>query len=208
MSPLPDAPLGAGGQGVPESRSQPAPDRPATEPANEGPTVPANGRPTGTAGDASQWPANEGPTVLANGRPTESQPALPALAGEGTPAGLPATGLDGQRVTYAGLIWQAALHWLRQVKASLKKAKDNKRGPYHARPPSLAMQNAYRKSRAWVPEGMDGKFLGPAGDIYHRTLGNFGVATGNAWAAMWSRPLAVAIAGAAVLIVWLAFQFG
>jgi hypothetical protein len=104
--------------------------------------------------------------------------------------------------------WLALRHWAVQWRAGVMKAAGKPGGIYHAQPESLAMHDAYRKSRAWVPDGHDGKLIGPAGDIYHRTAASFGLVTGYWWAWTFARPLRLMLTLAAVGGVLLGFWLG
>jgi hypothetical protein len=103
--------------------------------------------------------------------------------------------------------WITARHWGTAWWQSAERAITNPRGPYHAQPESLADHDAYRRSRAWIPPGHEGKILGPAGDAYHRSFAKFGIATGYAWAWVWARPMRLLIT-AAVLGTVLGFWLG
>lgn len=143
------------------------------------------------------------PSALAQpGEPADAPPPAPA-----TPAGVPSVELDGTCLAPGQRALLALRHWAHQWWAAAGKAAKNPRGPYHAQPESLAMHDAYRRSRAWVPPGQDGKLLGPAGDAYHLTFARFGLVTGYGWAWVWARPLRLFLAAATVATVVLTFLF-
>jgi len=136
------------------------------------------------------------PDALAT--PTPAQPA---------PGNLPVVVLAAPRPLHARL-WLILRHWATRWWQSAAKAVANPRGPYHAHPESLADHDAYRRSRAWVPPGHDGKFLGPAGAVYHHSAARFGLVTGYGWAWLWARPLRITIAAVVLGGIWLGFWLG
>jgi hypothetical protein len=83
--------------------------------------------------------------------------------------------------------WLTARHWGAAWWESAERAITNPRGPYHAQPESLAGHAAYRRSRAWVPPGHEGKILGPCGAAYHRAA-TAGMAAGYLLAWIFARP--------------------
>jgi len=124
------------------------------------------------------------------------------------PAGeLPAAMLAGAELAPWQRAWLTVAHWAGQCWRHICALTTNPRGPWHAQPESLADHDAYRKSRAWIPPGQAGKVIGPAGNAYHLTFGNFGEITGYAWAWLWARPLRISIAavicGAVAIGFWL-----
>jgi hypothetical protein len=135
----------------------------------------------------------------------------PAPAGDagGGPAGgdLPAVVL-GPRRPVSRRVWVMLAHWASGAWHSAWRTVTNPRGPYHARPESLAEHDTYRRSRAWVPSGHEGRFLGPLGGFYHHTFARFGIATGYLWAWLWARPLRLFIAAAVIGGIYLGFQLG
>jgi len=132
---------------------------------------------------------------------TVPPPAQPA------PGNLPVVVLTERRPMHARgrLMVQ---HWAMRGWQSAARTVANPRGPYHAQPESLAGHDAYRRSRAWVPPGHDGKLLGPAGAGYHMTFAKFGMTTGYGWAWLWARPLRITIAAAVVAGIVLGFWLG
>lgn len=108
----------------------------------------------------------------------------------------------------ARLAWLTAAHWAARLWQSACSAATNPRGPWDASPESLAAHDAYRRSRAWVPPGHEGKFLGPAGDAYHHTLARFGMAAGYALAWVFARPLRLVITAAVTGGIALGFWLG
>ena len=142
--------------------------------------------------------AAEGPVLMFSPvAPSGGEPASPGLPGVVLgPRRPPAARVLGTLAHWADRWWQAAL-----------RAVANPRGPYYARPESLAAHDEYRRSRAWVPPGQEGRFLGPLGGAYHHTAGRAGLATGYLWAWIWARPLrlfiAVVITGGIFLGFWL-----
>jgi hypothetical protein len=141
--------------------------------------------------------------------PQRDQQAAPGPQ-EGSAAGVgevPAAALDGANLAIGERAWLTVAHWAGQSWRGASKTVTNPRGPWHAQPESLAMHDAYRRSRAWVPPGHEGKFIGPAGSAYHLTGARFGLITGYAWAWLWARPLritiAAVVAGAIALGFWL-----
>lgn len=99
-------------------------------------------------------------------------------------------------------------HWAGQCWHSIRQAVTNPRGPYHASPGSLADLDDYRRSRAWVPPGHEGRYLGPLGGAWCHTFARAGVATGLAWAWLWSRFTHVFIAGVVLGAILLGFWLG
>jgi hypothetical protein len=162
-----------------------APARPADGPAR-GDARPAPGdAPADGRGDArhdAPGDARRGVLVV-----PDSLPAAP-----GVPWWLPA--------------WITARHWGAAWWQSAERAITNPRGPYHAQPESLAAHAAYRRSRAWVPPGHDGRILGPLGGAYHRAA-TAGMAAGYGLAWIFARParllIFLAVLGT-VLGFWLA----
>ncbi len=128
-----------------------------------------------------------------------------APAGPDSGGNLPAVALASP-LPAAARAWITVAHWAGGWWRSLLAAAANPRGPYHAQPESLAAHDAYRRSRAWVPPGHEGRFLGPAGGAYHLTFARFGMVTGYLWAWIWARParlfLTLAVLGV-VLGFWL-----
>jgi hypothetical protein len=74
-------------------------------------------------------------------------------------------------------------------------------GLMNAKPASVQEQCDYAKSRAWVPPGHDGGIAEKAGVIYHALIGRPGVAAGNAWSAVFARPLRLALALLIILVI-------
>jgi hypothetical protein len=112
------------------------------------------------------------------------------------------------RRSLAGRCRLILAHWATRWWQAAAKAVANPRGPYHAQPESLAAHDAYRRSRAWVPPGHEGRFLGPAGAGYHLTFATFGMATGYGWAWLWARPLRITIAAVVLGGICLGFWLG
>jgi hypothetical protein len=138
--------------------------------------------------------------------PGDAQP--PRTDGPGDGAGDARTDGPGDAgVTAGGGAWVTLAHWAGLWWRAASKTVTNPRGPWHAQPESLAAHDEYRRSRAWVPAGSDGKIIGPAGNAYHLTGARFGLMTGYAWAWLWARPLritiAAVVAGGVVLAFWL-----
>lgn len=121
--------------------------------------------------------------------------------------GLPPVML-GPRRSAAQRVLDMLSHWARRACQSALQTVTNPRGPYHAQPESLAAHDEYRRSRAWVPDGHEGRFLGPLGGFYHHTLGRAGMASGYLWAWLWARPLRIFLAAVVVGGIYLGFQFG
>jgi hypothetical protein len=102
--------------------------------------------------------------------------------------------------------WLTGRHWGAAWWQSAERAITNPRGPYHAQPESLADHAAYRRSRAWVPPGHEGKIIGPAGAGYHR-VATAGMAAGYCLAWIFARPARLLIV-CAVLGTVLGFWLG
>jgi hypothetical protein len=135
--------------------------------------------------------------------------ALPAPAdgaGDG-PGDARTDGAADAPVPPAAGAWLTLAHWAGLWWRGASRTITNPRGPWHAQPESLAAHDEYRRSRAWVPAGNDGKIIGPAGAAYHLSAARFGLITGYAWAWLWARPLritiAAVVAGGIVLGFWL-----
>lgn len=56
------------------------------------------------------------------------------------------------------------------------------------KPPSVAEQREYLRTRAWLPPGHEGGIADRAGAVYHRVIGIPGVALGNWISATCARP--------------------
>ncbi len=140
--------------------------------------------------------------------PPPAAPPAAAVAAATAVGEVPAVELDGRELALTEHAAVTARHWARQWWAGAVKAVTKPGGAYHAQPESFAMHDAYRRSRAWVPEGHDGSLIGPAGGAYHLTAAKFGLATGYAWAWIWARPLRLLIAAAILAGVVLGFRFG
>jgi len=124
----------------------------------------------------------------------------------GSPGGELPAALLGPRLPAPARARITVAHWAARWWQSVLAAAANPRGPYHAQPESLAAHDEYRRSRAWVPPGHEGRFLGPAGGAYHHTLARFGLASGYWWAWTWARPMRLVLTAAvlgAVLVSWL-----
>jgi hypothetical protein len=136
------------------------------------------------------------------------RPAAPGGT-DGGPAGgdLPAVVL-GPRRSVSRRAWVMLAHWASGGWHSACRTVTNPRGPYHAQPESLAAHDAYRRSRAWVPPGHEGRVLGPLGGFYHHTFARFGLATGYLWAWLWARPLRLFLAVVVIGGIYLGFQLG
>jgi len=156
------------------------------------------------AGDARADGAGDGavaPVLTLAPDALATPPAQPA------PGNLPVVVLAAPRPLHARL-WLILRHWATRWWQSAAKAVANPRGPYHAHPESLADHDAYRRSRAWVPPGHEGKILGPAGAAYHHSAARFGLVTGYGWAWLWARPLRITIAAVVLGGIWLGFWLG
>lgn len=93
----------------------------------------------------------------------------------------------GPRLAAVLRAWLTARHWAAMWWEPAERFITNPRGPYHAQPESLADHAAYRRSRAWVPPGHEGKILGPCGAAYHRAA-TAGMAAGYSLAWIFARP--------------------
>ena len=76
-----------------------------------------------------------------------------------------------------------------------------------AKPPSVAEQREYLRTRAWLPAGHEGGIADKAGTWYQRLIGVPGVALGNAVSATFARPFRLACAlivlGAVIALAWM-----
>jgi hypothetical protein len=174
--------------------------RPAAVPANDlgrggarpdGPAAPVDGRDDAPVdGPVDDRPDGPGDAFAF------SLPGVLAVRDPGVP-GLPAS----------VRAWLTLRHWATLCGQSARKAATNPRGPYHAQPESLAAHDAYRRSRAWIPAGHEGRILGPAGGAYHHTIARAGLIAGYSLAWVFARPLrlfiAVVVIGGIVLGSWL-----
>jgi hypothetical protein len=160
--------------------------------------------PADAAADGAGDARGGGGDVAGDARPDAGTDAgvTPAAVAE-----LPGAALAGADLAAWERAWLTLAHWAGLWWRGAIKTITNPRGPWHAQPESLAGHDAYRRSRAWIPPGRDGKIIGPAGNVYHLTLANFGEITGYAWAWLFGRPLrltiAAVIAGGIVLGFWL-----
>ena len=173
------------------------------------PQVSLNGAPCQGSG---HLPVPSRPQITAPAPPSE-RAAPPPQPPADTPAApghedVPAVVLVGGHLAPGERAWLTLRHWAQTWWRQAVKTATNPRGPYHAQPESLAQHDAYRRSRAWIPDGHEGKLLGPAGDAYHHSLAVFGLVTGYAWAWVWARPLRLAIAAALIGGIVLGFWLG
>jgi hypothetical protein len=170
--------------------------------------VPPDAMP-GAAADATTDAASDGTDARVDApgdAAADAEVTPPRSAGHspGALAVLPAGTADAA----AGALWLALTHWASQCWRGARKTITNPRGPWHSSPESLAAHDAYRRSRAWVPPGQQGRLIGPAGNAYHLTGARFGLVTGYAWAWLWARPLRITIAAAIAGAVFLGFWLG
>lgn len=117
---------------------------------------------------------------------------------------LPDSDLKGDRVT----LWERgqvmARHWASQVSTGMPSD-----GVFQIRPESLAEYRAYVRTRAWLPDGYDGRVLAWVTVTYYNTLGTAGIAVGYGIAWVFGRMLRfnIAVAVAAVSVtLWLTLK--
>jgi hypothetical protein len=121
---------------------------------------------------------------------------------------LPESGLDGGRMSAGERLAVAARYWFVQARESFGKFIKAPGGIYHIQPESLAQHDKRVEQKEWVPEGYEGKLLGPLGVAYHQSFGKFGIVTGYAWKWLWTTPIAFIPTAIAVFIltVWIRFS--
>lgn len=121
---------------------------------------------------------------------------------------LPDADLDGERMSVGERMLIAFRYWLTQAGKSITAFLKAPGGIYHIQPESLAQHDERVARKTWVPEGYEGKLLGPLGVAYQQSFGKFGIVTGYAWKWLWTTPIAfipMAIASF-IFIVWIRFS--
>lgn len=135
-----------------------------------------------------------------------TMPATNDTAGEATK---PATDAGGEGATEpdrAAAVTPPAIvvlasHWWRTARADAGRRGGLLWAAVHERPGSLAQLHDYAVSRAWVPDGHEGRFVSGGGALYYHTAGKAAVALGLAWIWVWSRLLHLAVTVAAAGII-------
>lgn len=116
----------------------------------------------------------------------------PADGAEPLPAQAPLVLLEGGRMGWRDQCVAAVAHSLRVARHRSRELAEREgglaRSALAGKSPSVAEQNDYARSRAWVPPGHDGGILEGMGVIYHALAGRPGVACAQAWGWLWSRP--------------------
>lgn len=145
------------------------------------------------AGDTGPEPEQTAPAPQAEPEP------------EDPPAGVVAVTLHGDRMPIRSQAGAAAGHAFRAARLRARDMARRPGGPVNAllegKPPSVAEQGDYARSRAWVPPGHQGGLADRLGVIYHLLIGRPGVALGNSVSAVASRPLRFGLFLLTVLIV-------
>jgi hypothetical protein len=121
---------------------------------------------------------------------------------------LPEAVVDGDRMSAGERLLVAFRFWLTQAGKTFSDFLKSPGGIYHIQPESLAQHDERVSRKTWVPEGYEGKLLGPLGVAYQQSFGKFGIATGYAWAWLWKTPIAFipTAIGTFVLIIWIRFS--
>lgn len=104
-------------------------------------------------------------------------------------AALPSLELAGRPMTTAERAAQLAHHWVEAGRADLMRPGELAHAAWHGKPESLAEVHAYAVSRAWIPEGYDGRLLSASGALYAHTVAKGGTALGLAFIWTVQRPL-------------------
>ncbi|GAA3957390.1 hypothetical protein GCM10023085_44880 [Actinomadura viridis] len=172
MSSLPDVSLG----GAPG----PALDAPV-------PTEELDARPAAAAAAPQERPATEEAPLDLWDEEAETTKVLPAPAGEVVK--LPDSDLDGDRINAAERALVLVRHWSKHTLQEVQQSTTRPGGIYAAQPESFAQYRAYVASRAWLPEGYDGRWLTWITVAYYNSLGWAGVAAGRGLAWLFSRML-------------------
>jgi len=131
-------------------------------------------------------------------REHDIQPAAAGVAAAAAPAPAALVLLEGGQMGWRNQCVAAVAHSIRLARHRSRELAEREGGMVSgllsSPPPSVADQNAYAKSRAWVPPGQDGGLAEGMGVIYHALVGRPGVAVGNAFSATHARPLRWCIA--------------
>lgn len=138
-----------------------------------------------------------GATIRVDGGPND----------EGGHEDLPDAGLEGERMSLGERLTVAGRYWLTQAGGSFGAFIKKPGGVYHIQPESLAQHDERVARKPWVPEGYEGKLLGPLGTAYQHSFGKFGMSTGYAWAWLWKTPIALIPTVIGVFALILAIRF-
>lgn len=183
MGSLPDVSLG--GSVVNDTDAVDASRVPGVHVSDDAPAVPV------AAGDASP---TEVP-VLSNPAPVESE--------------LPSSDLDGDLMSPVGRGLVLARHWAAQAAEGAREVTHTPGGVLAIKPQSFAEYRTYVRSRAWVPDGVEGGPVVWVPVAYYNTVGAALVLAGGAviWLAGRFLHFAVAVAVAVTAtILWLIFS--
>lgn len=167
--------------------------------------------------------ADSGPAISAPGRPATTQASGPvsgpaagatntatSASGEGAtsgPGAEPGVELElyGRPMTPAEKGLRLARHLAEMTADNWARPGGLGHGIIRGHPSSAGQHVAYVRSRAWVPQGLEGSAVSKAGALYGYTIGLAGVLAGNCIAWTFERPLrlflACLVAGIALLII-------
>lgn len=133
---------------------------------------------------------------------------LPGTAVEVVPTDLPDAELSGSRMTGAERALMLSGHWFRLAAKTAGELTSNP-GVIGSDPPeSWNEYRAYVKSRAWIPEGYEGRWLVVVPLAYYNTVGCVGFAgDGIGWVfKRMFRFVAALVLIAVVVVLWLCFS--
>lgn len=188
MGSLPDVSLG--GSVVNDTDAVDASQVPGVHVSDDAPTVPV------TAG--GDLPASD--LVLSD----PEQGDLDASEGD-----LPGSDLDGDLMSPVGRGLVLARHWMAQAAEGAREVTHTPGGILAIKPQSFAEYRTYVRSRAWVPDGVEGGPVVWVPVAYYNTVGNVLVLAGGAviWLAGRFLHFAVAVLVAVTAtILWLIFS--
>jgi hypothetical protein len=123
-------------------------------------------------------------------------------------ADLPDADLGGSRMTGPERAWTLVRHWFRLAAKTTGELTANP-GVIGSDPPeSFAEYRTYVRSRAWIPDGYDGRWLVWVPLAYYNTVGNLGFAAdGLGWVfKRMFRFVAAVVLIAVAVVLWLCFS--
>lgn len=140
--------------------------------------------------------------------PVLSTEVVPVGGAEVVPGELPSTDLAGDRMTCPERALVLVSHWFRLAAKTTGELTANP-GVIGSDPPeSFAEYRTYVRSRAWIPEGYDGRWLVWVPLAYYNTVGNLGFAAdGLGWVfKRMFRFVAAVVLIAVAVVLWLCFS--